>query len=465
MTSCAEDGYDDEERFVIDTRDTQMVTPSADDITITSNATGSQQTIAWPLVKGAGGFELKVEDVTDPEAIKVVYEGIVDGCSKLVDREEDTKYQITLHALGNKANNNTDADNVTVVNYSTFINSYAEIPGGTDLYEYFQENPIPEDLVEEEVCYDLVAGGEYTLSKSIEFGHFKVLLRGISKTNRSKLTVANGAYFAITAGFRIRAMEIDMSETEKALITGSETPDESIKGKTGTGDYYNVEDPVVIQNCHITGVQGNLVYDNGKKYCFKDLVIDNCKIHLTSSSTTNVNGNAIIYFKTGFVNNITVQKSTIWNMGGDSDCKYFIQYNNGGRATRAGYTTNSIVHTNCTFYNIAKSGQWFNCDGFKGQKTSTYSIQNNIFVDCGSKQVSKRILGQVKPSSGRIGDTIFSDNTYWFDGEDQSETESEYDNGYILTTDPAFVDAANGDFTPTGEEQVSKMTGDPRWFE
>ena len=33
-----------------------------------------------------------------------------------------------------------------------------------------------------------------------------------------------------------------------------------------------------------------------------------------------------------------------------------------------------------------------------------------------------------------------------------------------LQTDPAFVDPANGDFTPTGAEQVAKKTGDPRWF-
>ena len=464
FASCAEDGYDDDERFELDTRNAKMVTPAADVITITSNATGDKQTIQWPIVKGAGGFEMKLEDVTDPSALKTIYEGIVDGCSKLLPREEDTKYKLTLRALGNKEYGNSDADNTTVKEFSTFIASYAEIPDGTDLSAYFETNGFPTDMAGEEICYDLVAGGTYTLSKTIEFASNKVLLRGLSKTNRAKLTVADGAYFSVTAGFRVRAMQIDMSATGKALITGSSEPDESIKGKTGTGDYYNIEDPVAIQNCVINGVNGNLVYDGDKKYCFKDLVIDNCNVHLTSSSTTNISGNAIIYCKTGFVNDITVRNSTFWNTG-DSDAKYFIQYNNGGRATRAGYTSNSITHTNNTFYNVAKAGQWFNCNGFTGQKTSTYFITGNIFFDCGNKQVARRILAGVTPGSGRIGDCLFNNNSYWFEGADVSEAESAYDNGTILKSDPAFADAAGGNFTPSGSEQVSKQTGDPRWYE
>lgn len=463
FASCAQDGYDDDERFVLDTWNTKMVTPDADVITITSNATGDKQTIAWPIVKGAGGFEMKLEDITDSSATSVVYEGIVDGCSKLVSREDDTKYKLTLRALGNKDYGNTDADNTTVMEYSTFIDSYDEIPVG-DIAEYFDNNPLPAELADEEIVYDLVPGGEYTLSKTIDFGSYKVMLRGHSKTNRAKLKLADGAYFAVTAGLRLRAMEIDMSATEKALISGSTTPDENIKGKTGTGDYYNVVDPIAIQNCIVDGVKGNFIYDNNIKYCFKDLVIDNCNVHLTLSSTTNVSGNAVIYFKTGFVNDLTIQNSTFWNTG-DSDAKYFVQYNNSGRSTRAGYTTNSVTHSNCTFYNIAKASgnQWANYGGFNGQKCSTFFVTNNIFYECGGGEVSRRILGG-RPSN-TYDQILFNDNTYWYNNADNSTNESIYDNGNILKTNPAFVDAANGDFTPTGAEQLQKLTGDPRWYE
>ena len=30
--------------------------------------------------------------------------------------------------------------------------------------------------------------------------------------------------------------------------------------------------------------------------------------------------------------------------------------------------------------------------------------------------------------------------------------------------DPAFTDPANGNFTPTGADQVARKTGDPRWW-
>jgi len=460
LTSCAEDGYDDDERFVQDTWNTKMVTPDASTIKVTPNAVGDKQTIEWPLVKGAAGFELKLEDVTDADAPKVVYEGVVDGCMQLLEREEDTDYRLTLHALGNKEYGNTDADNSSTKEYTTKIKAVAEIPEG-DLAAFFTDDFVyPEGSDKEEVCYDLIPGGNYTLSKPVTFGAHKILLRSTSKTTNVKLTLASDANFVVQDGFRMRGFDIDMTATTKALIVGDKNP---TIGQTPKGGFYFVEKPVVMQRCNIEGVRGYLFFDNSVKYCFKDLVINNCKIHLTSSKDNGLNDFAIIQCKSGYVNDINLVKSTIWQTG-ETDAKYFIQYNNSGRSTNAGLTSNSITHTNCTFYHVANGGQWFNCNGFNGQKCSTYFITNNIFVDC-SNQVARRILGSVKASSGRIGATLFNNNTYWRNEADVSTSESEYDNGYILKSDPAFADVANADFTPTGAEQVEKQTGDPRWFE
>ena len=139
--------------------------------------------------------------------------------------------------------------------------------------------------------------------------------------------------------------------------------------------------------------------------------------------------------------------------------KYFIRYNNSGRCDRAGFTYNMINFQNCTFYNIAKTGQMANHGGFDGRATSYYDIQKNIFVDCGSNQVPRRIVGRTNAQA----EITFNNNTYWFDGAAETGNES-YDAGYQLQSDPAFVDAENGDFTPTGAEQVSMKTGDPRWL-
>ena len=65
------------------------------------------------------------------------------------------------------------------------------------------------------------------------------------------------------------------------------------------------------------------------------------------------------------------------------------------------------------------------------------------------------------PDSETGYDTIeVADNTYWYDGADAGE---KYDKE-VLTTDPNFKNAAAGNFTPQGEEQVAKKTGDPRWL-
>lgn len=51
-------------------------------------------------------------------------------------------------------------------------------------------------------------------------------------------------------------------------------------------------------------------------------------------------------------------------------------------------------------------------------------------------------------------------NTYWYNGAKANE---KYDTD-VLTTDPGFKDAAGGDFTVSGAEQLANRTGDPRWL-
>jgi hypothetical protein len=69
--------------------------------------------------------------------------------------------------------------------------------------------------------------------------------------------------------------------------------------------------------------------------------------------------------------------------------------------------------------------------------------------------------------NGRLGNSSqirLSRNTYWSGGE--AADQATYDtSGTILTTDPAFANPANGDFTPTGAEQLQYKTGDSRWYE
>lgn len=455
FSSCAQDGYDDDERWDSGVYNTQLVAPPADSIKVKASADGSQQTISWPVVYGAGGYHAVL---TNTSAGEVVKDTLIDGTSFATARIEDTNYEVSLCVLDNEERNNTGSGTV-VKQFNTFAPSFATIPAGSDIAEWFEQNPIGEGHTGEMLCFDLEAGGSYTLSKAVDFLGNQVTLRTTDENNHAKVTFTGTdatikTYTAIT----LKYLDFDMSASTKALLTLSDTPDEALKGATGTGDYYNIMYAATVNGCDISGVNGNLIYDSNIKYCLEMLLIKNSTVHLTSSATTSVSGNAIIYCKGGYINDLTIEESTFWNSG-DSDAKYFVQYNNAGRSLRAGYTNNYITYENCTFYNIVKAGQWGNYGGFSGQACSVYKMTNTILVDCGNSQVARRLVG------GRVGSgtATFANNTYMFDGAFEN-TAGYDDSGTNIESDPGFKDAANGDFTVSGSEQLAKRTGDPRWL-
>lgn len=464
MTSC-DDVYDGDETWRSDVTNTTLVSPDVSTITVTPSTDGSQMTIAWPVVHGAGGYEVTLLDVTDdqnPVVVDSINAKKVDGCDITATRTEDTNYSVSVKALGSSKFNNKDAEAASVKTFTTAQPAFGTIPAGSDLTEWFAANPIPADSVGMLLCYDLEPGGEYTMSGDVDFYNHRVALRTLSKSNNAKIKLTGNARLQTSAGLELKNLTFDCAASADPVIELSETPDESIKGATGTGDYYNIMSPVTINSCRFEGVNNNLVYDGDTKYCVGTMLITNSVVHLTSSSTTNIKGNAVIYFKSGFVNDLTVQNSTFWNTG-DADAKYFVQYNNSGRCDRAGYTTNSISFKNSTFYNVAKTGQWGNYSGFAGRATSVWTMTNNIFVDCGNKQIARRFLG----GRGNQASATFANNTYMFNGEFESESGSveSYDkSGTAIEQDPGFKDPANGDFTVSGSTQIERQTGDPRWL-
>lgn len=468
VTVSCDDVYDGGEKWASNVKNATLLSPEADSITYTPSTDGSKATITWPVVHGADGYLISFTDVTDaenPVPVDTFNAVRVDGCSITVSREEDMKYELSIRTLGNKKYNNQDAEAATVKNYSTFTPAEATIADGTDLAAYFTENPVPDSTGA--VCYQLVEGGKYTLSQDFDFLNHKVVIQTASKTNCASITyTGETARFKTGNALTLKYVNIDASASKSPVIELSSTPEESLKGATGKGDYYNIQGALVLNTCNITGVNNNLVYDGNKKYCVETVLITNSVIHLTSSKETNISGNAVIYFKAGYANTLQVKNSTVYNTG-DSDAKYFVQYNNAGRADRGGYALNYVIYESNTFYNVAKAGQWGNYSGFAGKATSSFTVTNNIFVDCGNKQVPRRILGGRGQSSYPDGQATLRNNTYMFGDvfESTDGVVASYDtDGSCIETDPGFKDAANGDFTVSGEGQLSKRTGDPRWL-
>ena len=462
LSSCADDGYNDDERWSSSVKNTTLESPSAEDITVTASADGKSQTITWPVVNGAGGYLVSFYDPSAEDSI--VADSIVDGCQIIVSREEDMNYVFSIKTLGNEANNNKGAEAPTEYAFTTFMPATAVLPNGTDIYEWSQTPEIQTLLTtptEETLIFDLEAGGEYALSNIVDFGHNKVILRTASKSDWATITYANGASIRFGGGFILRYMNINGEATTDPILGLSDNPNEAILGQNS---HYIINDPVTIQNCYIYNVQRQLLHDNKVKYCIALFTIDNTEVKFTTDGGMSSGSYILIYDGGGFINNFTATNSTFWNApnkdGELHESRYFVRYNNSGRCDRAGFTYNMINFQNCTFYNIAKSGQMANHGGFDGRATSFYNIQNNIFVDCGGNQVARRIVGR----SHAQAEITFHNNTYWYNGAAETGNTS-YDTGYQMQSDPAFENAEAGDFTPTGAEQVSAKTGDPRWFE
>lgn len=353
-----------------------------------------------------------------------------------------------------------NADDVDRVTFAEMPEAVETVPSGTDLTAWYAENA--SSLADSVVAIPLAAGGQYTMSGDIDFASMNANLYTVDAANPATVTLTADASLRTYAPLTVNGVNFDCSASNAAFIKLSANPDSTLVGATGAGDYFNIMGTLQIANCKIDGVNGQLIYDDNVKYCLETCIIDNTVVKLTSSSATGVSGNAVIYFKGGFINDFTVHNSTFWQASTESDAKYFVQYNNSGRADRGGYEMNYVNFTNSTFYNIAGSGQWANYSGFSGKKTSTFVMTDCIFVDCAA-DIARRFIGGSFSTNPVI---TFANNTYLKDAATGTyDSEENFDkSGTAIKSDPMFADPANGDFTVGGAEQQARRTGDPRWL-
>lgn len=471
LASCADDGYDDNERFASSVRNTQLASPA--DATITASADGKSQTVTWPVVHGAGGYQVTLFDASDMGTALV--DSLVDGCSVTFKREEDVNYVLRILAKGNAALGNSDAAEATQINFSTFTPTFKTIPAGSDLNEWFAANPIPEDSVGILLNYDLEGGAEYTVSNVLDFDKFSVTLRSTSKTNHAKITYTSAeSGITTTAAMNIKYLDFDcsgMAENKGVFAFSKESTVPASTTLTDApyaweGPY--IKDPIAITNCNFDNVGGYFFWDNQVKTFAETVLVDNCVVHLTPEKA--IGGGVFWTNKAGHINNLTVSNSTFWE---SDDCagdfKYFYQ---AGMATGQSLyvkdspeqkaATNSINYLNCTFYHVTwNGGQWGNYNGMQSKSYSYWIMKDCIFYDCStSGSVPRRFL------HGRANQphAEFANNTYMkADGTFQDP--QNYDvSGTIIEADPLFANPSSGDFHISGAEQVARKTGDPRWL-
>ena len=186
FAGCAQ-GVDDE-TYQSTAKNQQMVSPVLTEANFSTvvNADGSESVkVSWDLIMGCGGCQCAVWIVDDPANPVEVFNEVVDGTSFLFPRLEDTNYKVSVLALGNKANNNKDAEVATEIAYTTMIPAL-KIPAGTELSQFVADNLNMEAVGEQ--AFELEGGAAYPVRGIINFHNKAVTFRGGDKINRPIVT-------------------------------------------------------------------------------------------------------------------------------------------------------------------------------------------------------------------------------------------------------------------------------------
>ncbi len=428
-----------------------LESPKAGEIVVTPSEDGTKATITWQEVEGAGGYEFSFFNVDDPAAPVVVGEEkqVIEGCSVERDLSEDTKYSISIRTLGSTKHNTKDAEAASEAAFTTLSTAVASIPDGVDLSAYFTETPIPASNAG--LVYELVAGGNYTMSADINIGLTNVTIRG-DKLHHATITMNAGCFMSEQGAYTLKFVDLECSNfTAASVFNFSYT----MNAAAMDNGWITVSSPFVIQSCNIKNLTKRLYYDNNMKYAVKTLMIKDCVIE------QNHTGEYAIYWRGGFIKDCILVNSTFYNQ--NSSNINFIQ-GNANRATSNtnwGWTSAGLDIRNCTFWQVSKGGQMGNYAGLSVPGVGYLTLHKNIFVDCGNRAVVRRFLSGATNMARSL-----DQNSYWFDGAFVTgEIAENYDNsGTHLETDPRLKDPANGDFTVQGPGQLAIRAGDPRWL-
>jgi hypothetical protein len=132
---------------------------------------------------------------------------IVDGKTTTAF-SEDTKYKVVIKALGNEKNNNKEAQTASEKAYDNLLPVTAVIPNNTNLTEYFKPILFPEGTTE--LCYELEAGGSYTMTGNISQGRTAGNFPK-QQSNHATIAVTDGSFVNGGAGLKFKFLDMDYS--------------------------------------------------------------------------------------------------------------------------------------------------------------------------------------------------------------------------------------------------------------
>ena len=493
LGSCA-DGYETSKTFDLGVRNAQMETPIQDSISFKVSTDGKTAVVSWPTVAGAGGHEITFMNVDDPEN-PVIIDGydkkIVDGSKFTISVTEDSKYQMLMRTLGNKDYGNKDDEVTHAYNFSTLVPSVATIPSGTDIAQYFKEHPLDSNKVE--VAIDLEAGGEYTMSDTVDFCHHPLTFRG-DKIRRPVVKMVGAGHFETYSTLKVKYINFDMTESTAGgfvAMSKNNLPDSILtenrgnywRGSSQIKGIYMVEDPIYIANCWFKNLPHAMLYHNNINCAFWYFTLYNCIVQMNNTTLSNI-GFINLYDSKAqgkSVKNIRIERSTIFNIA-DNKSACFIRYGNESNSQpdkvfgniSADYNNHSWTFTRSTlakcYYDDTSHSGWRFCNNVRVSTAFTLNIDHTIFYNCA--QLYRM----------NSGSRTYRFNFFWNDGDDdKSRNNSMKDSGnapFASEYDPQFggnnaaqlkeldFSQPNGgvNFTPNEYEIVTNRGGDPRWL-
>ena len=475
--SCAQ-GVDDE-TWTSGVSGVQLESPAADAIafSLATDANGNEKVkVQWPVSMGAGGYEITVLNVNDPENPEVVVDHeTVDGCSYLFPLAEDTNYEVSVLTLGNEKYNNAGAAAATTVAYSSMIGGVT-IPAGTEIGQFITDymtqhlDEYKANLAADpnfEWAFDLERGAAYTLDVPAEFGLIPVRRRGTLGV-RPVVTVGEKGGIAIAAGFKVKNVNFDCSAmTTDGIIRCSDTQytelEASAFGYPGTA--YYIEKPIVVEACNFKNLAKSLVHSGNNAWAANEIQVRNCIVQFNNpgkverSSFIDFYGNPGYYQGqnskwAGVVRKVTVVNNTIYNIASNSK-SYFIRYSNVSKMNKYYPTNDGYVRMeNNTIY--GKNGKQFG-NGVPKDSPFYMTAKNNNFYDC--QRLDKLFQKYTAPNE-------MGTNTIWpaYTNNNEKNVGVLEDQGFVTPTELDLTDSQFGgqNFKPTGT--ISSTIGDPRWL-
>ena len=479
--SCAQ-GVDDE-TWTSGVSGVQLESPAAESIafSLATDASGNEQVkVQWPVSMGAGGYEVTVLNVNDPENPEVVVDHeTVDGCSLLFPLAEDTNYEVSVLTLANEKYNNAGAASATTVPYSSMIGGQT-IPAGTEIGQYItnwmveHESEYMAAIAADpnfEWAFDLERGAAYTLDAPAKSGLVPIRLRGTQGV-RPVVTVGEKGCLMPAAGLKIKNVNFDCE-----AMTGTLGLIEMDKTRTdvpvNSNKVMQCPYPIRIESCWVRELAKSLFNIGHGAWGVKEFRMSDCMVQLNCKNDDQwqtfinawqnkgvVNGAEGVSWY-GAILNTYVLNSTVWNRYESATLKdknYFIRFANQSIDKAVGSYNGVFDIKNSTLVRMVPRKDFGNNIANKTQYVITF--ENTNFWDCYRLQKVKR-----------GGTYVWKNNTIWgvfnsVDSTDKKEIATEENMGF--TDDNIFkamdLTQPNGgvNFKATGT--ISSTIGDPRWL-